>query len=506
MLRDMAFAFFFGATGLMDSWVIAFMVPNLARRLFGEGASSSSLIPVYSEQLHENPKDANRLACTVVTVVFVILAGIVLAGELIIWAGYAFFSNTEAMDMKLLLMAIMLPYMIMICVVAILGGILNSHGHFAMPAIAPVVLNVFIIGSLFFSGWVLSIGPSRQLYFVAFSVLAVGLVQFLIQLPPLKKCGVKLRPAWDVKSEPFRKIIFLMAPMILGLTATQINTLADVLIARGFSGSLEKGESFLFFGRQIAYPMWAGAASILFFSQRLYQFPLGVFGISLATAIFPVMSANAAKKDMPALCRTVAQGVKGAVFVALPAMVGLWLVRRQLVGVLFERGKFGSDDTLMAAGVLAFYALGLSGFFLQQVTARAFYSLKDSVTPTRSAVIAVVVNVILNLVLIWPLGAAGLALSTAICSYLQVAILLKGLHGKLGGQIFEGVFVELVKTVVNASVMFVVTLFVLHLADSLPRLVQLLLAVFVAASLYFAGSMLLKIEMLSMITSRKRLE
>ena len=164
MVRDMAFAYFLGASGLMDGWVIAFKIPNLTRRLFGEGAASASFIPVYSQELQRDREGAGRLACTVVTVVFLILAGVVLLGEVGIWTYYNFFSVHESNKLMLALTGIMLPYMVLICVVAILGGILNSHLHFAAPAASPIVLNVFIIGSLCFSGWVLCMEPSRQVF------------------------------------------------------------------------------------------------------------------------------------------------------------------------------------------------------------------------------------------------------------------------------------------------------------------------------------------------------
>lgn len=499
LIRDMTFAFFFGAGGLMDAWIIAFMIPNLARRLFGEGAASSSLIPVYTEQLHKNPKDANSLASTVVTAIFIVLAAIVLAGELVIWIWFEFFSELESTRLILSLTGVMLPYMIMICLVAILGGLLNSHRHFAMPALAPVVLNIFIIGSLSFSGWVLTIGHKTQLFFVAAAVLIAGIIQLFLQFGPLRASGVSLRPAWQVRSESFRKIMFLMLPMIIGLTATQLNTLTDVLTARFFSGTLEKGRYFMFFGREILYPMWDGAASKLYYAQRLYQFPLGVFGISLATAIFPVMSADAARKDIPALCATVAKGIKGAIFIAAAAMPGLILVRTDLVGIIFQRGAFLAKDTATTSAILIFYSVGLCGFFAQQLLARAFYSLKDSKVPTISAVIAVLVNLVLNLVLIWFMGVTGLALSTAICSYLQVAILAVMLSRKIGTGIFAGLPRELAKTAAAAILMYLTGLAVISLSSQSAVIVRLSLVVITCSAVYAAAAKLLRIEAAALI-------
>jgi putative peptidoglycan lipid II flippase len=508
MLRDMAFAYFLGAAGLMDGWVIAFKIPNLARRLFGEGAASSSLIPVYSEQLQKDPEAAKKLACTVVTVVFVILAGMVLLGEGIIWGYYKFFSIYPSTDLKLTLSGIMLPYTILICIVAILAGILNAHRHFAMPAAAPIALNIFIIGSLCIGGWGFGIQPGRLVFFVAAAVLVAGLVQLFMQLQPLGTRGIYIRPAWQVRSEAFRKIIVLMGPMILGLTVTQINTLADDFIALWFSGSSEKGEIFSLLGREIRYPMWEGAVSQLFYSQRLYQFPLGVLGISLATAIFPVMSAEAARKDFEALSGSISRGIRGAVFISLPATAGLLLVRNLVISVVFERGRFTSGDTTLTAGVLLFYSLGLCGFFMQQVVTRAFYSIQDSKMPARSALVAVCVNIVLNLTLIWFMGTAGLALSTALCSYLQVTILVLTLRKRFGSSIFDGMLVTLFKTLTATILLWIAGQCLLYLCRNLPDstgydVLRLAVVVPTTAAVYTLAAKLLRIEMLSLFSGKK---
>ncbi len=507
MLRDMAFAYFLGAAGLMDGWVIAFKIPNLARRLFGEGAASSSLIPIYSEQLQQDPEAAKKLACTVVTVIFLILAGLVLLGEGIIWSYYKFFSIYPSTDLKLTLSGIMLPYTILICVVAILAGILNAHRHFAMPAAAPIALNIVIISSLCIGGWGFGIQPARLVFFVAAAVLVAGVAQLFMQLGPLRTRGIYIRPAWEIRSEAFRKIIFLMGPMILGLTATQINTLADDFIALWFSGSPEKGEIFTLFGREIRYPMWEGSVSQLFYSQRLYQFPLGILGISLATAIFPVMSAEAARKDFDALARSISRGVQGAVFVALPATAGLLLVRSLAISVVFERGRFTSNDTTLTAGVLLFYSLGLCGFFMQQVVTRAFYSVQDSKMPARSALIAVCVNVVLNLTLIWFMGAAGLALSTALCSYLQVVILVLALRKRFGSSILNGILITVLKTLSATILLWIAGQGLLYLCRNLPdstsyNILRLGLVVPITAAVYALTAKLLHIEMLSLFSGK----
>ncbi|MBC8378837.1 MAG: murein biosynthesis integral membrane protein MurJ [Planctomycetes bacterium] len=453
MVRDMVFSHFFGLSGMMDIWAIAFMIPNLSRRIFGEGAAASSLIPVYSEALKKDKAYSLDLARTVVTVIFVMLAVIVIAGEIGIWLyckNYDPIPNTRRM---LLLVAIMLPYMCLICTVAILAGLLNSHRHFAMPAAAPIVLNLIIISVLCISGWGFKIVPEKQVFLLAVGVLFAGMVQLVMQIVPLTRHGIVLRPAWHVQTEAFRKIMFLMGPMILGLTVTQLNTLADGVIAKWLSASDQKGETLLWLGREVAYPARQGAVASLYFAQRLYQFPLGVLGISLATAIFPILSAAAADKDENLLRQTIQRGFAAAIFVALPATIGLFLVSRPLTAILYQHGQFGHEDTRQVQMVLIFYSLGLCAYFLQQLVIRAFYSMKDSKWPARTAMIAVAVNIVLNLTLIWPLGVSGLALSTAICSYLQVLILLAILSRKFKFTISKNVLSLSAKTIVATAVM-----------------------------------------------------
>jgi len=303
--------------------------------------------------------------------------------------------------------------------------------------------------------------------------------------------------------------MLLMAPMILGLTATQINTLAGDIIARVLSGSEEKGEFFMLFGRQIQYPVWAGAVSSLFYAQRLYQFPLGVLGISLATAIFPVLSAAAADKDYALISKTIGRGIQATFFVALPATIGLILIARPLVTVLFERGRFTPEDSALTRTVLIFYSLGLCGYFLQQVVTRAFYAIQDSKWPARTAAISVAVSITLNLVLIWPLGAAGLALSTALCSYLQAVVLLLVLGRQVSGWFEKGDGLIFVKTALAALTMAAAGLATLQALSIMPvtlryDLLRIGIMVGVCAGTFIAVSRLLKNPMLSLLTGSRR--
>ena len=508
LLRDIAYGHFFGAGGLLDAWIIAFRIPNLSRRLFGEGAASASFIPVYSEEIYNDRESAVKLLNTVVTVLFVILASLVLFGEFCIWFYYKLFSRTAETELILSLSSIMLPYMLFVCMVAMLAGILNVHKHFAMPAAAPIVLNIFIIGTIVVTGWLLKIEIREQLFYVAVAVLIAGVIQIAIQVKPLRNSGIKIQPAWHVHSEAFKRVLILMGPMIIGLTVTQINTLADDLIAWWFSGSDEKGRFFELFGAQIEYPMWRGSVSHLYYAQRLYQLPLGVLGISLATAIFPVMSADAARKDFVSLRKSISRGIRGTVFVALPATVGLILVARPLISAAFQHGRFTHSDTDMVIRTLTFYSLGLCGYCAQQILARAFYSMKDSKTPVKSALVAVFANVFLNLTLIWFLGRGGLAAATATCAYLQVVILVLVLRKRLGHSILEGFFNTLLKTIIATVLISFAGIIIITLMKDLPEsrwfnILRLLLVVPSAAVIYALSAKLLRNEMLSLFTGKR---
>ncbi len=509
MVRDMAFAYFFGRSDLFDAWTIAFKIPNLSRRIFGEGAAATSFIPVYSRYLEKDPKEADRLANTVLTAVFLILTAVVLLVWAGIWGYMQVGAELEGTRRMLKLTAIMMPYMVMICLAAVMGGILNSHRHFAAPALAPVVLNIFLIGALVISGKGLGWPKEKMVYFTAWAVVVVGIGQLLLVTAPMKRYGVQLRPAWEFRSEGVRSILMLMGPMILGLTATQMNTLADDIIAKSLSGSAEKGDSFLLFGQTIRYPVWAGTVSGLFYAQRLYQFPLGVLGVSLATAIYPVLSRAAAREDKTELLETIRRGICGAFFIALPATAGMILIGRPLVGVLFERGAFTAVDTKATAWILYGYSLGLCGYFCQQIVTRVYYAIGQPKRPAMTAAAAVGVNICLNLLLIWPLGAAGLAISTALCSYLQAGILLAGLQRNFGKRIFEGWGSSFRKTVGCTVLMTLAGGLVLYLLRGLPNgtfyeLVRVGTIVIVCTGVFLFGSWRSGNEMLRLLAGRKQ--
>lgn len=493
MVRDMTFAHFLGADWLMTAWTMGFKIPNLTRRLFGEGAASASVIPIYSEEMHKDPDSANRLACSVMTVLTAVLIGIMLLAEIGIVVYALIFPPNEGTRLGLNLAAIMMPFMVLICMTAVLGGILNVHRHFAAPAAAPVVLNIVIIASAFLAAMGLHLPPQQQVYVIAVGVLVAGCLQVAMQIGPLRRHGVHFRPLWEMHTEPFRRILLLMGPMVLGLTVTQINTLADDLIALAFSKTR----------------LTWGAVSYLYYAQRLYQFPLGVLGISLATAIFPELSIETARGNFSGMMQVVSRGLRLSIFVAVPAAAGLILVSRPLVSVLFQHGEFLAVDTARTAWTLSFYAVGLCGFFAQQILIRAFYSMKNSKMPALTAVGSVFVNIVLNLTLIWPLGTGGLALSTSICSYLQVIVLAVILKKKHPAEMAEGLVITLIKTFASTAVMVLTGIAIVYVMKSMPLnlkfdLLRTGVIVIGCAGVYTGAAALLKTEMLSLLMNMRK--
>ena len=441
VVRESAFAHVFGAGSAMDSWALAFMVPNLFRRLFGEGALSAAFIPVYSEALASDDKNnAQRVARATLWMLVVILAGIVLVGEGIIFGLGWLFGDNPKTALTLLLAAIVLPYVILVCLVALMGGILNARYHFSCPALAPVILNVFMIAAAIWLTGFLGTEPTQQIFALSIGVLVGGLAQLVLVLVPLKRMGVSLAWLWQPHMEQIRRIVRLTGPMVLGLGVLQINTLMDFLWVKWLSGPLE--QPMLIFGSWIIhYPVTDGAVSVLYYSQRLYNVPLGIFGIALATAIFPYFTACAARKDYAGLIQTLLRGLRQVAFIGLAASVGLIIISRPAVEFILGGGlsaiigigpgRFGPDDILRVATTLSFYCLGIWAYCGVHVVVRGFYALQDTITPVRIGVRMVLLNIPLNLILIWPLGTGGLALSTAICAALNLIILTRLLHKRI---------------------------------------------------------------------------
>lgn len=401
LIRECLFSYFFSTSELLSAFRIAFMVPNLARRLFGEGALSSAMIPVLTDTLHERGEESSRrFVGSLFTILAVVLVAIILAAEAVIAAWRAIKD-----DLALELAAVLMPYMGLICTVAVGSAVLNVRRHFAAPAAAPMLLNIGIIASILAGALWAGLTGTRLMIAVCAGVLIAGVIQVVATAVALR--AVSFFPIFGVRwRDPrIRAVGALMAPMILGLSAVQINSLVDYLIAYLFI--TQDGERI--------------GPAVLGYAQYLYQLPLGVFGIALATAIFPVLSQKATEGDRAGLAEVLGRGIRLSLFVALPASVGLMFVASPLVATLYQRGAFDAADTQRVAGTLLFYSIGIAAYFTQHILVRAFYAMHNSQTPARVALAAVAVNFTMNLALVFVLQERGLALATAVCAAIQVS-------------------------------------------------------------------------------------
>jgi len=478
LVRDAVFAAAFGAGWAASAYSIAFMIPNLFRRLFGEGALSAAFIPVFSEvRQGGDDRRASRLSGTVLVGAIILLAGLVVIGEGVVFGLKPLVEATPRNDLTLRLTAIMLPYALLICVVALVGGLLNVLDHFAAPAAAPIVLNLCIIGAVA-AGVLADNAPvETRLRWVAAGVLIAGVLQLALQYSAVRGKRFRIALALDLRDEAVRRIALLTGPMVLGLAVVQINALADALIAYWFVPH-------------------EGAPMKLYLAQRLYQFPLGVFLIALTTAIYPQFSRMAAGRDMEGFADSVIRGLRMVVFVGLPASVGLILLREPLVALLFERGQFSQADTVRTASVLLFYAAGIWAYGLQMMLGRAFYALQDSKTPVRIAMTMVVLNLALNLILVHVLPEPqerGLALATAICAVIQSAWLAAVLSSRVGHVHWAGLWRQLMRVAVATIGMTAACLAIARFLGPRP-VVQVAGVLVVGVVTYVAASRLMKIE------------
>ncbi|MBH0202224.1 MAG: murein biosynthesis integral membrane protein MurJ [Nitrospira sp.] len=412
-VRDMVLAKLFGATPAADAFFVAYRIPNLLRELFAEGSMSAAFIPVFTEyHTLKSKQDAWELASAVFTTLLTIVTGITILGVLgasgIVWIlAPGFHDDPARLAMTTLLTRMMFPYLIFISLAALAMGILNSLRAFAAPAFSPVFFNLFIIGCSLF------LAPTMRepILGVAIGVVAGGAAQFAMQLPGLKLRGMLFGFIFNPGHPGVRKIGRLMIPSLLGLSVTQINITVSTILGSFFAG----GPTYLFYG------------------MRLIQFPLGIFGVALATAILPTLSAQAARGALDELRTTLGFGLRMILFIILPAMVGLILLRTPIVHLFFEHGTFTAHDTAETAFAVLCYSMGLWAFGGVRIIVSAFYSLKDTTTPAISAAIAVVANILFSLALMSSLGAAGLALATALAAMVNGGILVVVLNRRLGG-------------------------------------------------------------------------
>ena len=461
VIRDSVCAAYFGAGMVWDAFSFAFRVPNLFRKLFGEGALRAAFIPVLSDyQSNKDWQEARRLAGTVFCGLGLVLLALLLLGESFVLLAPYFTAFSVRWRLTLGLTAIILPYMLFVCMTAFVASVLHTLKHFAAPALAPVVMNICWIAAVLIFAPLVSPEPTGQILVVAWGIVLAGVLQLVLQLGVLRKLGFKWIFGLRFRHPGLRKIAASMLPMLAGLAAFQLNVLLDGVIAITLSAP-EGAESFRALGMNIRYPMTVGANSVLYYGSRLMQFPLGVFGIALATALFPRLSDRAAEEDWEGFRGSFSQALAGVIFIGIPAAVGLAVVGPPVIDLLFERGAFTAEMGRRTASVLLAYCGGVWAFCGYHVLTRSYYSADYMATPAKMAGGAVVINLLLNLTLIWWWGEAGLAAATSVTFISQAGILYLTLpshlrlrdHSLLGSTLWKSVLATVLMTAVTFGVL-----------------------------------------------------
>ncbi len=419
--RDMLFARFFGTASGADAFVVAFRLPNMFRDLIGEGAANSAFIPVLTEYKAKRPAELKVFLDVVFAWGVMILAGITVAGIVLaplvvrlIAPGFA--HEPGKMGLAVALTQIMFPYLVFIGLTAFFSAIQFTYGSFVMPALGPCLLNVALIIST-----VASVFWLRQpLYGLAAGVLAGGALQLWFQWVPLKKHGVSFARPVSLNHAGARQVGRLILPRLFGSAVYQLNIFVDTICA------------------SLVNVVGPGGISAIYYAMRIEQLPMGVFAVALASAVLPRLSQEALLTDKAQFKGTLVAALRNIFFIMLPMTVTLALLAEPLVRVVFQRGAFDAYSTAVTASALRCFALGLAGYGGVKILVSAFHSLQDTRTPVTIALVSLMVNALLNVVLMFPLGISGIALASAAASVVSVTLLMRALARRVGG--FDGKF------------------------------------------------------------------
>lgn len=404
LVRDAALASVIGASGSADAFFVAFKIPNFFRRLFAEGAFAQAFVPVLSDYRVNEGKQAVRALVAAVSgsLSLVLLCVTVLFMACAPWVVYlfapGFADDAEQLALTSELLVITFPYLLFISLTALAGGILNAHGEYAVPAITPIFLNLsLIVATLFFART-----AAQAEVAVAWGVFFAGLTQLLFQMPFLARLKLLPMPSFGFSHPGVRRILWLMGPALFGVSVGQINLLLDTVLA-----------SFL----------ETGSITWLYLSDRLYELPLGIFAIAISTVILPSLSRSFAGEDGSKFSSTLDWALRMLLLIAIPSSLALFVLAEPLIATIFYRGELTEHDVVMAAQSLQAYSIGLVFMMLIKVLAPGYYSRQDTKTPVRVGIYAMIANMVLNLVLVWPFGHVGLALATSLSAALNAFLL-----------------------------------------------------------------------------------
>jgi putative peptidoglycan lipid II flippase len=481
-----------GATRYNDAFGLAFKIPNLFRRLFGEGALASAFVPVFTD-VHEKEgaEKARLLLANSFALLAVFLAILLVIGELGFFI-YSLVPGPKDREFLMLLAIIMYPYMFTVCLLALCSAALNARGHFVFPAFAPIIFNIFGIIAAWWLAPMLKQNLQHQLVLVAFSVVVAGVVQLAAVLWLLEKTGLSLRPRLKPIEPGIKPIIQLIMPMLLGLGFLQFSEVFQDIIA--WNLTLTKlSPAINIFGWSIPCPLREGVIVRVGAARSFYQFPMGVLAISLGVAVFPLLSRYASRGDIPNLRDSINRAIRLSLMEGLATGVGLYILAEPIM-MIYARRKFTVPDAMQAAFVLKMYVLGMWAYCSYQILARAFYACKDTITPLKVSCILAVFNILLLLSLIWlpGMGPGAFGLSTSITFAMNTIILILILRKRLGLLGGRKIAKSLARAIVACAVMAGIVYYLEWYMRNVNNLVVLGVCVPVGAIVFVAVLWLMK--------------
>ncbi len=482
LVREQVLAGLFGAGTAMDAFVVAFRIPNLLRDLFAEGALSAAFVTVFTEYDEKrSPEETWQLVNNVFTAITIIISAVVAAGmffshELVMLLAPEFSEVAGKIELTKQLTEIMFPFLLMISLSALLMGILNTRGHFFIPAMASSCFN---LGSIIVGGGLALVLPGYgypAIAGMAVGTLVGGMGQMAIQLPLIFRHGFKFRPVLNLRDPGLLKIGRLVVPAIIGLSATQIN---------------------IFINTNFASRCAEGSVAWLNYAFRLMQFPIGLFGVALSVATLPVIAKQAANEDSQALKETLVSSLTMGFSLTIPAAVGLWVMAEPIVALIFQHGRFSAFDTQMTAQAVQFYAVGLLAYAAVKIIVPVFYALDDTRWPVMASFAAVAANICIILATLEHLQHRAIALSTSMTMIMNFLLLASVLYRKLSGYNVAGLMTSVLKITAASAVMglavWQVCAFFPDSDSILSRLVEIVTGIGTGAAVYLSLVLMLRL-------------
>ncbi len=494
LVRERVMAHYFGAGSVYDAFLVGFRIPNLTRDLFAEGALSSAFVPIFTRYLTTKGKPEarelyNLVASTLLVVVGALcLLGMIFSPQLVELFASPFHRVPGKFEMAVALTRIMFPFLLLVALAAQAMGVLNATGQFGVPAMSSTFFNIgSVVFGLLIGFWLgprLGIAP---IYGMAYGVVIGGLLQLLFQGPSLVRKGFAFRPRWNPSHEGLRNVMRLMGPAILGNASVQINVLVNTNFAAGITDP--------------AGHVVNGAVSWLNYAFRFMQLPLGLFGVSIASATLPSISRSAASGNMEEFRTTLSRSIAMTLLLTIPSAAGLAVLGESMIGLVYQSGKFRAFDTHQTAVALACYSIGLAGYATLKVLAPAFYALNDARMPMIVSLVSILINfgMASTMVKLAGLGQAGLALSTSTVALFGFVVLLfamrRRIHGIHGPQLWDSFWKICVATALMSAVCFASSHSLHHFLGNHVRvhLLDVLISIPLGGAVFYGAARWLKI-------------